>query len=365
VRSPPSSIVSGSGGTGSPGVKGVIGCVSLGVERHSVPAMLAAPANTDADLVHAFPPDPPVHDAARRRAREHAKARQLKGNGDPIRQTAQRLLAASGLRRLGRSNALALRLERHTLAIEGLPASFEGFRLLHISDPHYPESRDREFEHGIRTLADATAHDACVLTGDYRDRSFGPWQGAMAALDELRSALGEHCYAVLGNHDPLDIAAPMQAAGYDMLLNRHARIDRDGAALHIVGIDDPSYYRCDELDAALPDSGATVLLAHSPNRYREAAAADVDAYLCGHTHGGQVCLPGGMACVECGRADRRRGWLPDSRAMGFPCARVLLVERTRHRATALPDPRHHRHPRHGGAVAVRRATGASQRNRVG
>lgn len=249
----------------------------------------------DPRRVPTFPPDSFAHDAARRRARERAKEKHLRGGGDPIRRTAQRVLAVSGLKGLGRRNALALRVEHNALAIDELPAEFEGFRLLHISDPHFPETRDPELERGIRTLAAATAHDACVLTGDYRDRSFGAWDGAMEALDELRGSLCERAFAVLGNHDPLDIAAPMQAAGYDVLMNGCSRIELGGAALYIAGIDDPSYYRCDDLDAALPASGVTVLLAHSPDRYREAAAAGVGAYLCGHTHGGQICLPGGVA----------------------------------------------------------------------
>src|SRR5690606_31536466 len=63
---------------------------------------------------------------------------------------------------------------------------------------------------------------------------------------------------------------------------------------------DPHYYRADNLEkaaAGLPDGAVTILLAHSPEIYRHAAYADFDLLLCGHTHGGQICLPGGRPII--------------------------------------------------------------------
>jgi uncharacterized protein len=105
-------------------------------------------------------------------------------------------------------------------------------------------------------------------------------------------------FGVLGNHDPLALLEPMEALGVRMLMNESVRLERDGAALYLAGVDDPHYFKSDDLARArstIPNGHASVLLAHSPEIYARAAAAGFDALLCGHTHGGQLCLPGGFA----------------------------------------------------------------------
>lgn len=85
-----------------------------------------------------------------------------------------------------------------------------------------------------------------------------------------------------------------------LLLNESVALERDGATLHLAGIDDPHYYQVDNLHKAaahIPLDAAALLLAHSPEPYRLAAHAGFDLMLSGHTHGGQICLPGGMALM--------------------------------------------------------------------
>ncbi len=67
-----------------------------------------------------------------------------------------------------------------------------------------------------------------------------------------------------------------------------------------MGVDDPHYYETDNLEKAMTgvsDDTFSILLAHSPEITRQAAYAGVDVYLCGHTHGGQICLPGGQPLI--------------------------------------------------------------------
>ena len=82
-----------------------------------------------------------------------------------------------------------------------------------------------------------------------------------------------------------------------MLLNETEVIERQGAHIHLAGIDDAHFYRVDNIEKVaqdIPDEAFSVLLTHTPEIYRQAAHAEFDVLLSGHTHGGQICLPRGV-----------------------------------------------------------------------
>ncbi len=108
-------------------------------------------------------------------------------------------------------------------------------------------------------------------------------------------------YAILGNHDSLAKVAVLEAGGVQFLLNEHVVLRRGDAALYLVGIDDPNYYKSHNFEHALagvPDDTCKVLLSHSPEIYRAAEQFGFDFLMAGHTHGGQICLPGGRVLVH-------------------------------------------------------------------
>jgi predicted MPP superfamily phosphohydrolase len=85
--------------------------------------------------------------------------------------------------------------------------------------------------------------------------------------------------------------------GVRMLLNERETIERGVARLHLAGIDDAHFYRMDNIAKAaegIPHHEFSILLSHTPEIYRQAAHADFNVLLSGHTHGGQICLPGGI-----------------------------------------------------------------------
>lgn len=224
-----------------------------------------------------------------------------------------RALALAGLANRARRNALAVTLTRRVLALPSLPPAFDGFRLLHVSDPHF--GADPILDDAVVESVAGIEHDLCVMTGDYRYRSFGPIGTAIDNVARLREALGtsadrEAPLAVLGNHDSIEMAPPMEALGIRVLLNERVAIRRGDATLHVAGVDDPRYYRLDDVPRALApvpgEQAVILLLAHSPERADAAAALGCDAYLCGHTHGGQICLPGGRVLARNARAPRER-----------------------------------------------------------
>lgn len=220
-------------------------------------------------------------------------------------------LVRGGLRSVGllaraRRNARRIVLRRHEVALPHLPAEFDGFTMLQLSDLHIDGAADYAdvLIEAIRGLD----YDICVLTGDYRLRTFGPFEATLRGLAAVRPHLKGTPYAILGNHDSLRMVPGMEAMGYRVLLNESTAITRNGAAIYLAGIDDAHFYRLDNFHRAadeIPAHAVSILLSHTPEAYRHAAHADFDLMLCGHTHGGQICLPGGRPLLTDARSPRR------------------------------------------------------------
>jgi predicted MPP superfamily phosphohydrolase len=200
----------------------------------------------------------------------------------------------------GLRNAQELSVREIELRFAALPAAFDGFAILHLSDPHFDGMPGLE-DKMVERLA-GREFDLCVLTGDYRTELHGPIQKTMAALERLVRGIRvrERFLAVLGNHDDCHMVGPMEAMGIRLLLNEVVTLRRGGDRLQIVGTDDVHYYYTDQALHALECAGNafTIALVHSPELYEAAAEAGVALYLCGHTHAGQVCLPGGRAILR-------------------------------------------------------------------
>jgi predicted MPP superfamily phosphohydrolase len=211
-----------------------------------------------------------------------------------------------GLHARGRRNALAIEVRNHDVALAHLPAVFDGFTLLQLSDLHIDMAA--AFVDALIERVRPLRYDVCVLTGDYRARTYGPFDAALAGLQRLRPHIMGTPYAVLGNHDTIRMVPAMEAMGYQVLLNESVRIERGEAAIHLVGVDDAHFYRLENFERAtdgIPDGGVTVLLSHTPELYRHAAHSNIDVMLSGHTHGGQICLPGGWPLRTSTRSPRR------------------------------------------------------------
>jgi uncharacterized protein len=210
------------------------------------------------------------------------------------------LLKITGQYERGVRNAWNVVRRDLELRLPHLPASFDGFTILHLSDLHLDGMPG--LEQTILDLVGAREFDLCVLTGDYRNQLHGPIRPTLEKLERLVSGLhSRHGFlGVLGNHDDCHMVSPMEAMGIRMLINESVEIEREGARIRIVGTDDVHYYFTDQAVHALESAGDlfTIALIHSPEIYDVAAELGVDLYLCGHTHGGQVCLPGGRAIIK-------------------------------------------------------------------
>jgi uncharacterized protein len=210
------------------------------------------------------------------------------------------VLRAIGQHERGYRNACDLALRDLDHRLTRLPPAFDGFTILHLSDLHLdgmPELVDI-----ILAELDGRRFDLCVLTGDYRTELHGPIGEVMRALRRLLAGVHTRhgTFAILGNHDDCHMVAPFEDMGVRMLLNESVWIERAGARILLIGTDDVHYYYTDQALHALESAAEapfSIALVHSPELYDSASRMGVDLYLCGHTHGGQVCLPGGIPII--------------------------------------------------------------------
>jgi uncharacterized protein len=204
-------------------------------------------------------------------------------------------LKISGLYWRGHRNSAHIQIRRNHIQFPNLPSSFVGFTILHLSDLHLDFSW-RAIERLISVLPDLH-YDICVLTGDYRGEMSGLFEEAIRRMAIIRPQLKGFVYGVLGNHDTIRMVPALENMGIQMLLNESAVIKRGNDRIHLVGVDDVRYHRAEDFEKVVSEISQcdfAILLSHTPEIYRKAAEANFDFLLAGHTHGGQICLPGSI-----------------------------------------------------------------------
>jgi predicted MPP superfamily phosphohydrolase len=185
--------------------------------------------------------------------------------------------------------------ERRTFLVEGLDPAHDGLKLVQLSDlhvgPRTPPERIRE----AIARANAFLPDLVVLTGDYLSRD----TRGVGLIREQLGGLVAPTLAVLGNHDhwvdPRGASRSLRALGYAVLRNENTTLQLRGAPFTVIGIDDrlSGEARPREALRGAPAVGSRLVLAHGPRTADDLRGAG-QPLLClsGHTHGGQVHIPG-------------------------------------------------------------------------
>lgn len=225
-----------------------------------------------------------------------------------------RALAVAGLGK-GVFNGVGgqLTLELPRIKVANLPPKFKGLTIGLLTDLHASPIVGASLLQSASRLLMSQKPDIIALTGDYISGAtkflssdigaFDPGQLSKltTALNKLSAPLG--IFGVLGNHDfwsgPKAVEAITseleRAIGVTWLRNRNETITLGGDQLHIAGVDDywaPSYSLTKALEG-LPEKGGRILLSHNPDVNENINHPHrVDLILSGHTHGGQVALPG-------------------------------------------------------------------------
>lgn len=213
----------------------------------------------------------------------------------------------TGLYSKGVKNAINITTVEKNYYFQNLPKEFEGFRILFITDLHLDGLSG--ITPKLKTLVSENAFDLCLVGGDIRLKIYGDTKASINNLEDMMQAVTAEygTFGVLGNHDCIEMLPDFEDAGVVMLVNDSAPITRGSEQIWVIGVDDPHYYKLDDTEKAVADvpAGAfTIYLAHSPEAYLKAAAINADLYLCGHTHGGQICLADGTPVITNSRAPR-------------------------------------------------------------
>ncbi len=210
------------------------------------------------------------------------------------------VLYTFGLLERGQRNSLDLHVEKRMLFFDDLPPDFDGLRLLQLSDIHIDAMIDSGTN--LKHVITQQGFDLCVITGDFRSRAFSANDRSCVKMAALTSVL--RCkygiFGVLGNHDYIESAFYLEKMGIRMLMNENIVLERGQAQLWLVGTDDAYYYKTDDLPRALlriPRKAFKIMLAHSTDLVKKAYQRGVRYYISGHTHGGQICLPGGIPII--------------------------------------------------------------------
>ena len=206
-----------------------------------------------------------------------------------------------GIYQRGYREFLDVQLVTNEITFEKLPREFDGLRILQISDLHL--DLDPALTPVILSMLETAEYDLALVTGDYRDDTKGSITNCLDYMHRVCGALRGPAYGILGNHDPIELVPALESMGLPILLNETVSFERNGQHIYISGIDDPHFYEGDDfskLKGTVPEGAFSILLSHAPETHQEALALGYDLVLAGHTHGGQICLPGGIVILHNG-----------------------------------------------------------------
>jgi predicted MPP superfamily phosphohydrolase len=201
-----------------------------------------------------------------------------------------------------------IEVTHHDMPLAGLPAVFDGMKIVQLSDIHMDEYTEPFFLEHVVERINGLHPESVFMTGDYVSDGRLPRKMAVGAAWQCANILKKlscrNLYAILGNHDlgigPEDVTEALTANGITVLRNACLPIERAGSRFWLAGTDDPVVGNPD-LDLAIPHSirnvphEPIVLLVHAPDYANvlldDPASKAVHMMLSGHTHGGQVRLP--------------------------------------------------------------------------
>jgi predicted MPP superfamily phosphohydrolase len=177
------------------------------------------------------------------------------------------------------------------LALSGLPEAWDEMSILHLTDTHFRGGLSKAWFERLFETARNASPDMVVFTGDLLD-NLGCLDWVDSTFGTMTAPLGS--YFILGNHDWLQDQEPVRSrmtdAGWIDVARRVLTIDVRGEPLEIAGDESPWIGSHPQWPST--KSAFRLLLSHTPDHIDRAASEGVDLMLSGHTHGGQIVLPG-------------------------------------------------------------------------
>lgn len=223
------------------------------------------------------------------------------------------------------------------LPIVGLPPELDGLRILHVSDAHFGQRWCPGYDKLLATIADLNA-DLIAFTGDWVEDKFDFRLGLDVAQRFARGLVSKFgTFSCLGNHDGDLIAPYLLDAGVKLMVGERRRILGGDSAIEILGLpgvarQDLSPTLIDSFVPRLPDT-LRLVLTHYPDHIRQLAPLNAHLVLTGHTHGGQICMPGARPIIthdslpkaqSSGLHQFGKTWMHASRGIGTTAWNIRL-----------------------------------------
>ena len=220
-----------------------------------------------------------------------------------------------------------LEISRYEVASQKLPESFDGFKIVQLSDLHGAEFGEDGME--LVDKVGSLEPDMIALTGD-----FVTDEGDLAAVEKLAARLVKLCpvYFISGNHEfgsglAIKVRNILERAGVKYLSNEYLTINRGDDEILLGGVEDPLAYAdmlspdelAQKMNDAAPDA-FKILLGHRNYWMTEYPELPVDLIFCGHAHGGLIRIPGVGGLIG---TDRRL--FPDFDAGEYNNGRYTLI----------------------------------------
>lgn len=217
------------------------------------------------------------------------------------------IVGASALSLDGLAESYESHVVRIDIPLARLPESFDGFTIAQLSDFHYDPHFSAVPIRKAVAIVNSLKPDLVVLTGDFvtapaistprsRRRAAGKAEPCAETLRALQASIGR--FAILGNHDREAggdrVTAIVAGQGIPVLRNRSVPLERGTDRVWLVGVDDV-LKGLPDLGAAIkkiPAKDTKILLAHEPDFADESSLQPIDLQLSGHSHGGQIWIPG-------------------------------------------------------------------------
>jgi len=233
-----------------------------------------------------------------------------------------------------------LEISRYEVKSQKLPESFDGFKIVQLSDLHGAEFGEDGME--LVEKVKELEPDIIALTGD-----FVTDEGDLAAVEKLAARLVKLCpvYFVSGNHEfgsglAVKVRNILERAGVKYLSNEYLTISRGEDGILLGGVEDPLAYAdmlspdelAQKMNDAAPDA-FKILLGHRNYWMTEYPELPVDLIFCGHAHGGLIRIPGVGGLIG---TDRRL--FPDFDAGEYNNGRYTLIV-SRGLGNSVPIPR--------------------------
>ncbi len=232
------------------------------------------------------------------------------------------VLHATGLYKRGLVNAHDIQLQQFDVEFDNLPPAFDGYTILMMSDLHIDS--ELHITPKVQRIVRNTPADALFFAGDYRYRLDGPSDVVLKRMRRIADSarVTDGMYAVRGNHDSQELMSHFADFGVRVLKNESVELKRATDSILLLGVDEPHYDKADELARAMqsvPQNGLKILLAHTAEIYKEAQSRGIHFYLCGHTHGGQICTKNQRPIITNVKAPRRfaRGFWTYKNMIGY------------------------------------------------